>query len=127
MLKISGSFSPSALKQHGLDLDFVVPALRKERTDRTVGETAGEDFLFGRTAFALEVAAGEFAGRGRFFAVVHGEREEVLAFLGLGGGHGGHDDDGFAELDGDGAVGLLGQFAGFNGDLFVADGGGDFL
>jgi hypothetical protein len=127
MLKISGSFSPSALKEHGLDLHFVIPALRKERADGAVGEAAGENFLFGGAAFALEVAAGEFAGCGRFFAVIHGQREEVLAFLGLGRGHGGHDDDGFAHLDGHGAVGLLGQFAGFNGDLLVADGGGDFL
>ena len=114
-------------QEHGLDLDFVIPALRKERADRTVGEAAGENFLFGRPAFALEVAAGEFAGGGRFFAVVHGEREEVLAFLGLGRGHGGHDDDGFAHLDGDGAVGLLGQFAGFDDDLLVARLGGDFF
>ena len=43
----------------GLDLDFVVPAFGKQRADRPVGEAAGEDFLFGRTAFALEVAARE--------------------------------------------------------------------
>ena len=97
MLRMSGSFSPSALRSDGLDLHFVVPALGKERADGTVGEAAGEDFLFRGTAFALEVAAGEFAGRGRFFAVIHGEREEVLAFLGLGGGDGGDDDDGFAQ------------------------------
>jgi hypothetical protein len=30
-------------------------------------------------------------------------------------------------MDGDGAVGLLGEFAGFNDDLFVADLGGDFF
>ena len=114
--------------QHdALDLDFVIPALGKKRTDRPVGQAAGEDFLFGRAAFALEVAAGEFARRGRLFAVIHGQREKFLAFLGLGGGDGGHDDDGFAELDGDGAVGLFGEFSGFNDDLFVAHLGGDFL
>ncbi len=111
----------------GLNLNFVIPALGKERTNRTVGEPAGENFLFRRTAFALEVTAGELAGCGRFFAVVNGKGEEVLTFFGLGRSHGGHDDDGFAHLDGHGAVGLLGQFAGFNGDLLVADGGGNFL
>ena len=114
-------------EEHGLDLNFVIPALRKERANRTVGKAAGEDFLFRRTAFAFEVAAGEFTGSGRLFAVVHGEREEVLAFLGLGRGHGGNNNDGFAHLDGHGAVGLLGQFAGFNDDLFVAQLSGDFL
>ena len=124
MLKISGSFSPSALKTHGLHLHFIVTALGEERADRTVGEAAGEDFLFGGPAFALEIAARELSGRGRFFAVIHGQREEVLAFLGFGRGHGGHDHDGFTQLDRDGAVGLFGQFAGFNGNLLVADGGG---
>ncbi len=114
-------------QEHGLHLDLVIPALRKERADRAVGETAGENFFFRRPAFALEIAAGELAGRRRFFAVIHGEREEVLAFFGLRRGHGGHDDDGFAHLDGHGAVGLLGQLAGLDDDLFVADGGGDFL
>jgi hypothetical protein len=39
-----------------LDLDFVVPALGKERPDRPVNEPAGEDFLFVK-AFTFEVAA----------------------------------------------------------------------
>ena len=114
--------------QHdGLHLDFVVPALGKERADRPVGQAAGEDFLFRRTAFAFEVAAGEFARRRRLFAVIHGQREKFLAFLGLGRGDGGDDDDGFAELDGYGAVRLFGEFSGFNDDLFVAHLGGDFF
>ena len=127
MLKISGSFSPSALNTHGLDLHFVIPALGKERADRAVGEAAGENFLFGRTAFALEVTAGEFSGGGGLFAVINGQREKILAGLGLGRGDGGHDDDGFAELDGDGAVGLFGELAGFNDDLLVAQLGGYFF
>ena len=105
-----------------LDLDFVEPALGEERADGAVDEAAGEDFLFGRAAFAFEVAAGELAGRSGFFAVIHGEREEFLACLGLGGGDGGDEDDGFAQLDGDGTVGLFGEFAGFNDDLLVPDG-----
>jgi hypothetical protein len=36
-------------------------------------------------------------------------------------------DDGFAQLDGDGAVGLFGEFAGFNDDLLVAHLGGYFF
>ncbi len=97
-----------------MDLDFVVPALGEERADRPVNEPAGEDFLLGRAAFAFEVTAGEFAGRGRLFPVIHREREEFLPFSGFGGGDRRDDDDGFAQLDGDGAVGLFGEFAGFN-------------
>ena len=74
-----------------------------------------------RTAFALEVTAGEFAGGGRFFAVIDGEREKVLPFLDGGGGDGGDEDDGFAAADGDGAVGEFGEFAGFDDDVCGAD------
>ena len=68
-------------EEHGDDLRVVEVALGEERAQRAVRHAAGEDFLFGGTAFALEVAAGELADRGRFFAVIDGEREPVLAFL----------------------------------------------
>ena len=74
-------------------------------------------------AFAFEVAAGELAGRGRFFAVIDREREKILAGFGLGRGDRGHEDDGIAQSDGDGAVGLFGQFAGFDDDLIAPDEG----
>ena len=80
----------------------------------------GENFLFGRTAFAFEITAGEFSGGGRFFAVIHGEREEILAGLGFGGGDGGDEDDGFTQLNGYSAVSLFGEFPGFDDDLLVA-------
>ncbi len=114
MLRMSGIIFAVGAQHHGLDLDFVIPALGKERADGAVGQAAGEDFFFRRAAFAFEIAAGEFACRRGFFAVIDGEREEILAWLGLGGGHGGDQDDGFAELDGHGAVGLFGEFAGFD-------------
>src|ERR1044071_8562514 len=88
----------------GLDLNFVIPTFRKQRTNRTIGETAGENFFFSRTTFALEVTARKFSRRSRLLAVIHGERKEVLAFLGLDRRDGGDEDDGFAELDGYGAV-----------------------
>ena len=104
--------------QHdALDLDFVIPALGKERPDGPVNEPAGEDFLLGGAAFAFEVAAGELAGRSRLFPVIHRQRKEFLALFGLGGGDGRHDDNGFAQLDAYGAVGLFGEFAGFNDEL----------
>ena len=114
-------------EQDGLDLDFVIPALGEERANRAVGETAGEDFLFCGTTFALEVAAGKLSSSSSLLAVIDGQREEVLSVLRLGGGDSGDDDDRFAELNGDGTVGLLGQLAGFDGDLFIADLGGYFF
>ena len=48
------------------------------------------------TAFAFEITAGEFADGGRFFAVIDGEREPILAFLDGGGGDGADEDDGVA-------------------------------
>ncbi len=79
-----------------MDLDFVVPTFGKEGANRAVDQPHGKNFFFGGAAFALEVAAGEFSGRSGFFAVIDGEREEILALLCLGGGDSGHDDDRFA-------------------------------
>src|SRR6185437_14109827 len=108
-------------------LDFVVPALGKQRTNWAINDSRSKNFLFGRAAFAFEVTAGEFARRGRFFAVIDSEREEILAFLGLGGGDSGDEDNRFALLDGHRAVGLLGEFPGFNGDLIMPNLGSNFF
>ena len=47
---------------HDLDLNFVLEAVGEERPHRTVDHPHGEDFLVGRTSFALEESAGELAG-----------------------------------------------------------------
>ena len=98
------------------DLRVVEVAFREKRTQRAVRHAAGEDFFFGRTAFAFEITAGEFADRSRFFAVIDGEREPVLAVLDGGGGDGGDHDDGIAAADCDGTVREAGELAGFDGD-----------
>ena len=109
-------------EQQRLDLDLVVPALGEERTDGAIGQAAGEDLLLGGPAFTLEVTPGETAGGSRLFAVVDREGEEILTRLGLGGRDGRGEDDGFAELNGHGAVGLLGKAAGFDGDVLATNG-----
>ena len=48
MVRISGSFSPSALRSDGDDLRVVEVALGEERAQRAVRHAAGEDFLFAR-------------------------------------------------------------------------------
>ena len=113
-------------EEDGLDLDFVEPTLGEQRPDGPVREAHGENFLLGGAPFALEVAAGELAAGSGLLAVVHGEREELLPFLGLHGGDGGSEDDGFAELDDDGSVCLLCDFAGLYGKSLPSDLGGDF-
>ena len=102
------------------DLRVVEIALRKERAQGTIGHARGEDFLFGGTALALEISAGEFANGGCFFFVFDGEREEVLAFFDGGGRDGGDDDDGVAAANGYGAVGEFREFAGFKNDGSIA-------
>ena len=82
-------------EEDALHLNFVVPPLREERPDRPVNHPAGEDFLFRRTALALEIAARELARRGGFLTVVDRQREEILTRFGRRGGHGRDDDDGF--------------------------------
>src|SRR5439155_16048074 len=114
-------------EHNGLDLDLVVPAFGKERPDGPVNEPGREDFLLGGAAFAFEVTAGEFAGGGGLFPIVHCQRKEVLAFFGFGGADGGDDDNGFAALDGDGAVGLFSDFAALDDDLLVPNRGGGFF
>ena len=100
-------------EQDGDDLGFVEVTFREQRAQWAVRHAAGEDFLFGRAAFALEVAAGEDAGSGGFFLIFHGKWEPGLAGLHFRGGNGGDEDDGVAATDGDGAIGEFGDFAGF--------------
>src|SRR5690606_25711265 len=93
----------------------------EERTAGAVAEAGGEDFLFGRTALALEVATGETTGRGVFFAVIDGKGEEVLAGAHRLGDTGGDEDVGLADADIDGAVGEVGVGAGGEGQTEFGD------
>ena len=112
-------------EERGDDLRVVEVALGEERAQRAVRHATGEDFLLGGTALALEVAAGNLADRGRALAVLDGEGEEVLAFLDLGGGDGGDEDEGVGKADGDCAVGQVGELAGFDDDGVRAEERGD--
>ncbi len=64
-------------KHGGDDLRVAAPAVGEQRADRPVDQTRGERFLFGRTAFALEISAGDAARGEEFFLVVDGERKKV--------------------------------------------------
>ena len=109
------------VRQHGDDhLRVAAPALGEQRTDRAVDQARGQRFLFGRTALALEIAAGNLAGGVIFLVVVDGQREEVDAVLGLLGGDDGGEHGGLAVGGQHGAVGLTRDFAGFQRELAAA-------
>ena len=95
------------------DLRLVAPARREQRTDRAIDHAAGEHFLLGGLAFALEEAAGDASRRVGVFLVVDRQRKKVDAFARVGGGARRDQDDRVAHADDDRAVGLLGVFAGF--------------
>jgi hypothetical protein len=106
------------VRQHGHDdLGVVAVAIGKERTDRTVDEAGDQGLLLGRAAFALEVAAGDAAGRVGALLVVHREGQEVDARLRLLGRDDGGEHGGLAVGGDDGAVGLTGHLAGFEHEL----------
>src|SRR6185437_3651053 len=93
--------------------DLVVEPLREQRPDRPVDEAAGQRLLFGRSALALEEAAGDPAGSGEFLLIVDGQREEVLPGLHRLGGGDCAQHHGFAEGRENRAVGLAGNAARF--------------
>jgi hypothetical protein len=103
------------------DLGIVEITLREKRPQGAVGHPAGEDFFFGRPAFAFEVAAREQPGGGGLFLVFNREREKVLPGFEFGGRNSRHDDDGFAHLHGHGTVSQTGDFTGFDDDVGGAD------
>ena len=62
------------------DLRLVAPAIGEQRTDRAIDQAGDQRLLFGRAAFALEIAAGNAAGGVGLLLVIDGERQEVDAF-----------------------------------------------
>ena len=102
------------VREHGDDdLGLVAPAVGEQRTDRAVDQAGNQRFLFGRTAFALEIAAGNAACGVGFFLIVDGERKEIDAFARRLGRDDGGEHDGLAVGGHHGAVGLAGDLAGF--------------
>ena len=102
------------VRQHGDDhLGLVAPAVDEQRTDRTVDQAGDQRLLLGRTALALEIAAGNAASCVGLFLVVDGQRQEVDAFTRRLRGDDGGEHHGLAIGGDDGAVGLACDLAGF--------------
>ncbi len=99
------------------DLRVAAEPVRKQRPDRTVDEARRQRLAVRRAAFALQIAAGNAAGREGLLLIVNGEREEILAGLRLLGGDDGREHRGFAPGGEHGAVGLTGDAAGLQNEL----------
>jgi len=82
---------------------------------RSIRRQVRTSFSVGRPSRLMN-PPGKAAGGVGVFTVIHREREEIGAHLGLRRGTRGHQDHGFPRADDDGAVGLLGHFSGLDGD-----------
>src|SRR6056297_335001 len=104
----------------GDDLNFVHEAVWEQRTNRTVDQAGGQGFLLGRTTFALEEATGDFAHGVGFLEVVHGQREERLAWLRFLGANNGTENGNIIHGYQYGTGCLTGNTAGFQSDGLAA-------
>jgi len=95
------------------DLGVATIAVGEQRADRAIDQAGDQGLALGRAAFALEVAAGNAAGRVGLFLVVAGQRQEVDAFLRLLRRHHGREHDGLAVGRNHCAIGLARNLAGF--------------
>ena len=113
-------------KHHGHDLRFIAPRFGEQRTQRAVDHSGSQNFALRGAPFALEKAAGNFSGRIRIFAIVHGEGKKIAVIrLGI---HARRDQhDGIAIARQNGAVGLLCNFSGFQSQRASADFDGNLM
>ena len=103
-------------REHQRDnLRFVAPAGREQRPNRPVDAAAGQHFLFSRLAFALEESPRDAPRRVGVFLVVDRQRKKVDALARRGRDAGGDEHHRVSHPDEDGAIGLLGEFARFDG------------
>src|SRR5215471_18478666 len=93
------------------------PAFREQRTNGTVDQAGNKRFLFGRTAFPLEIAARDATGGIGFLLVVAGQGKEIDSGLRLLGGHNGGNDDRLAIGGQYSPVGLTRYLTGFKDEL----------
>src|SRR5262249_13250414 len=93
-------------KNQRVDLGFIAPRFREERAHRSVNQARDEDFTLGRTAFALEEAAGNLARGIGVLAIVNGQGEKVFVIR-LWRHDGGIENYCVAIFGNNGSIGLL--------------------
>ena len=101
-------------------LRFIAESIGEQRAHGPIDLTAGQNLFFAGPAFALDEAAGNASAGVGVLAVIHREREEVDAFPGIGRGHSGGQNYGFARGHQCGAGGLLGHAAGLKDQPLAA-------
>ena len=104
-------------KHHGDHLGLVAVAFRKQGADGTINQPAGENFLLGHPAFALDESAGKLARGIGVFTVIHREWEEARAGLRFLIRNGRDQHDRIAGSHDHSPIGLLRDFTGFEGNL----------
>ena len=107
-------------QHHGDDLGFVQKALGKQRADRPIDQTAGENFLFRGTPLAFDESARNLAGGVGVLPVIDGEREEPGPHLRLVSHTSGDEYHGVTGTNDNSAARLFGHFTRFQGDLTAA-------
>jgi hypothetical protein len=106
--------------EHGADdLRLVAVALGEARAERPVDQAAGEHGVVGGPALPAEERAGDLARGVRLLLDVHGQGEEVDPLPDAAVAVGGHEHLGGADAGHDGALGLLGELAGLEGQGLV--------
>src|SRR5450759_5292642 len=107
-------------QDHGDDLGFVQKALGEQRTDRTIDQAAGEDFLFRGTPLAFDESARNLTGGVGVLSIIDGEREEPGPHLRLVSHTSGDEYHCVTGTNDNSAARLLGHFTRFQGDLTAA-------
>ena len=108
----SGSFSRSCDSVVTITwVSLRQPSANSGRTGRSISRETSVSFSVG-TAFALEIAAGNPAGRVELFLIVDGQGKEIDARARLLGGDDGGKHLGFAIGGDDSAIGLARDLAG---------------
>ncbi len=101
-------------------LRLVAEGFRKQRTNRTIDLTAGQDLLLARTSFALDESAWNASTGIRKLTIFHRQREEVDAFFRIGRGDSSRQHHVISARRQRGAGGLLGHAPRLKFDLLAA-------
>src|SRR5208282_4991688 len=107
-------------KHEGYNLGLAAETIGEHGTHGPVNLATGQHLAFAHAPFALDESAGNASTGIGVLAIVNREREKVDAFAGFGIGGSGGQYDVVSEAHQGRAVGLLGKFSGFDGELFSA-------
>ncbi len=105
------------------DLNVVAEAFGEERAQRAIYQAAKKNGRLAGAAFTAEEAARNLTGGIQSFFEINGEWEKVNAWADVLGARGGSQEYGVADVNRHCATGLLGQRAGLDGNLMIAQPG----